>query len=117
MSDISDLQVTPELREVLKALQEKLNFPTMTAVRDYAVSHAIRKGLKPRSFSNLENVWGVHGCDSELLKAVKWAFPDEEEIYRIYQNLYLVGLEDLRGDENFEVWSTVGDLPGMSDDE
>ena len=110
--------LTPEARVIIDDLLERLGFKELADVRDIAVAHAIRRGIKVKKVSGITNVWGAAQTSNDLVAVLQVVYPEdaEEDIYALYENLANLGLEDLAKDENYNRWKDITELPGLDVD-
>jgi hypothetical protein len=110
--------LTPEARVIIDDLLERLGFKELADVRDIAVAHAIRRGIKVKKVSGITNVWGAAQTSDDLVAILRVVYPEdaEEDVIVLYENLANLGLEDLGTDKNYKRWKDITDLPGLNVD-
>lgn len=114
--DRTTIGLTAEARKVGESLEERLQFKDLAHVRDLAVAHAISAGIEPVDVPGVTTIWSVANASDDLIKVIQILYPvhAEKGIYTLYQNLTNLGLLDLGCDKNFDLWSEISDLPGLS---
>ncbi len=115
----TNIRVTAAARLVLDDLRDRLGFKELADVRDIAVAHAIRRGLRVEEVSSgATNVWGAAQMSDDLVAILRVVYPEdaEEDVFALYENLINLGLEDLGTHKNYKRWRDITDLPGLDVD-
>lgn len=115
----TNVRVTAAARLVLDDLEERLGFKEKADVRDIAVAHAIRRGIKVEEVpAGATNVWGAAQMSDDLVAILRVVYPEdaEKDVIALYESLISLGLEDLGKDKNYKRWKDITDLPGLGVD-